>query len=77
MTRWLIRVLVILAGPAIGWFQISETTTGILVGVGCSLLVIILEMVIERISADRSKRRGCQVGRTCQRVRGQSDDHRF
>lgn len=52
MTRWLIRILVILAGPAIGWFQISETTNGILVGVGCSLLVIALEMLIDRIPLD-------------------------
>ncbi len=52
MTRWLIRILVIIAGPAIGWFQISETTNGILVGVGCSLLVIALEMLIERIPLD-------------------------
>lgn len=52
MIRWIIRLTVIVTGPAIGWFQISHSTRGILVGVVCSLLVILAEIVIERIPLD-------------------------
>ena len=52
MIRWFIRLAVIIAGPTIGWFQIAHTTKGILVGVICSLLVILAEIVIERIPLD-------------------------
>jgi len=52
MIRWGIRLLVIVSGPAIGWFQISQNTKGILVGVVCALLIIFAEIIIERISLD-------------------------
>ena len=52
MIRWIIRLLVVAAGPAIGWFQIAHTPKGILVGVLCSLLIIAAEIVIERIPLD-------------------------
>lgn len=52
MIRWIIRVFVIIAGPTIGWLQIAHTTRGILVGVFCSLLVILAEIIIERIPLD-------------------------
>ncbi|MBI3013132.1 MAG: hypothetical protein HYY63_05845 [Elusimicrobia bacterium] len=52
MIRWFIRVLVVIAGPTIGWFQIAHSTRGILVGVSCSLLVILAEIIIDRIPLD-------------------------
>ncbi len=52
MIRWGIRLLVVMAGPAIGWYQISRSTKGILVGVSCALLIIFAEIIIERISLD-------------------------
>ena len=52
MIRWSLRILVIAAGPAIGWFQISQNTRGIMVGVVCALLIILAEIVIERIPLD-------------------------
>jgi uncharacterized protein YacL len=52
MIRWILRVLVVLAGPLIGWFQISPTGRGILIGVTCSLAVILAEIIIDRIPLD-------------------------
>jgi uncharacterized protein YacL len=52
MIRWGIRLLVVVAGPAIGWFQIAPTARGILVGVACSIIVILAEIIIERIPLD-------------------------
>lgn len=52
MIRWMVRLLVIITGPAIGWFQIAHSTRGILVGVLCSLLIILVEIIIERIPLD-------------------------
>ena len=52
MIRWAIRLGVIIAGPMVGWFQIAQTTRGIMVGVACSLLVILAEIIIDRIPLD-------------------------
>lgn len=52
MIRWAIRLGVVVAGPAIGWFQIAHSARGILIGVTCSLLVIFAEIIIERIPLD-------------------------
>ncbi|OGR83299.1 MAG: hypothetical protein A2636_00645 [Elusimicrobia bacterium RIFCSPHIGHO2_01_FULL_64_10] len=52
MIRWAIRILVVIAGPTIGWFQISQSTRGILAGVVCALLIILAEIIIERIPLD-------------------------
>lgn len=52
MIRWIIRLIVIISGPAIGWIQIAQTTKGILIGVTCSVLIILAEIVIERIPLD-------------------------
>ncbi len=52
MIRWAVRLAVVIAGPAVGWFQIAQTTKGILVGVTCSLVVIAAEIVIARIPLD-------------------------
>ncbi|OGS44786.1 MAG: hypothetical protein A2539_04150 [Elusimicrobia bacterium RIFOXYD2_FULL_34_15] len=52
MFIWIIRSIIIIAGPVIGWFQISKDAKGILIGVGVALLVILIEIVIEMIPLD-------------------------
>lgn len=48
----LIRFLVIILGPIIGYLQISPDAKGILVGVGAALLIIAVEIVIDRVALD-------------------------
>ncbi len=52
MIRWAVRLIVVVAGPTIGWFQISPTPRGILAGVLCSLVIIFAEIIIDRIPLD-------------------------
>ena len=52
MIRWAVRIIVVIASPLIGWFQISQSPKGILVGVACALAIIAAEIVIERIPLD-------------------------
>ncbi|PKM92548.1 MAG: hypothetical protein CVU80_02770, partial [Elusimicrobia bacterium HGW-Elusimicrobia-4] len=49
---WIIRSMIIIAGPVIGWFQISKDANGILVGVAVALVVIFVEILIEMIPLD-------------------------
>src|SRR3989338_2801766 len=48
----LIRLLVIVLGPVIGYFQISADGKGILIGVGAAILIIAVEIVIDKVSLD-------------------------
>ncbi len=52
MFIWIIRLLVIVAGPIIGYFQISPGPKGILIGTGAAILVILIEILIERVALD-------------------------
>lgn len=52
MIRWGIRLIVVVAGPVIGWFHVAQTPRGILAGVLMSLLVIAAEIIIEKIPLD-------------------------
>lgn len=52
MLIWIIRTLVILAGPIVGYLQISSDARGILIGVGVALLILLVEVLIERIPLD-------------------------
>ncbi|MEW6557087.1 MAG: hypothetical protein AB1349_07010 [Elusimicrobiota bacterium] len=52
MLIWIIRAVVIIAGPVVGWFQISKDAKGILIGVAVALLVIFVEILIEMIPLD-------------------------
>lgn len=52
MLIWIIRALVILAGPIIGYLQISPDAQGILIGVGAALFVLLVEIIIEHIPLD-------------------------
>jgi len=44
--------MIIIAGPVIGWFQISKDAKGILIGVAVALVVIFVEILIEMIPLD-------------------------
>ncbi|PIU83980.1 MAG: hypothetical protein COS68_01160 [Elusimicrobia bacterium CG06_land_8_20_14_3_00_38_11] len=44
--------MIIIAGPVIGWFQISKDAKGILIGVAVALVVIFVEILVEMIPLD-------------------------
>ena len=52
MIIWLVRILVLIAGPVISYTQISNTPRGILIGFGFALLIILAEIIIESIPLD-------------------------
>jgi uncharacterized protein YacL len=49
MTLWVLRILTIIIGPIIGWFEISSDWKGIAIGVTAALLIIAVEIIIERV----------------------------
>jgi len=49
---WIVRLLVIIAGPIIGYFQIAQGAKGILIGTGAAVLVILIEILIEKVALD-------------------------
>jgi uncharacterized protein YacL len=48
----LIRTVVIVIGPVIGYMQISHDAKGILIGVAAALLIISVEILIDKVSLD-------------------------
>ncbi|HRY29885.1 MAG TPA: hypothetical protein P5079_07585 [Elusimicrobiota bacterium] len=48
----LIRLLVIIVGPVIGYMQISPDAKGILIGVAAAVLIIAVEIVIDKVALD-------------------------
>lgn len=52
MIIWLVRVLVVISGPLIGYYQISHTPQGLIVGLAGSISVIVAEIIIHRIPLD-------------------------
>lgn len=52
MLIWIVRILILIAGPAISYFQIARTQQGILIGLAFSLAIIIAEMIIQKIPLD-------------------------
>jgi uncharacterized protein YacL len=48
----LIRTIVIVAGPVIGYFQISQDWKGIIIGVSAALFFILVEIFIDQIPLD-------------------------
>ncbi len=52
MLIWLMRLFVLIAGPLISYYQISHTRQGVLMGLAVSLLIILAEMLIQRIPLD-------------------------
>jgi len=49
---WLVRILIIIAGPIIGYYQIGNNMHGLLTGLGGSVAVIIAEIIIHHIPLD-------------------------
>jgi len=49
MGIWIFRILVVLVGPAIVYFQISPTAKGLAVGAVAGLVIVTLEFLIEEI----------------------------
>ncbi len=52
MIMWVIRILVIVAGPVIGWYMVSPGPKGVLIGTGTAVLVILAEIVIQKVALD-------------------------
>jgi len=49
---WLVRALVLVAGPMVAYFQIARTTQGLLTGLAVSVCVIIAEIIVKKIPLD-------------------------
>lgn len=52
MIIWIIRVLVVISGPIIGYFQLGGGPKGVLLGTGVAAGIIIIEMMLEKIPLD-------------------------
>ncbi len=52
MLIWIVRLMVIIAGPIIGYFQTKPSSNGILIGVVIAAAIIVVEMVAEHIPLD-------------------------
>ena len=49
MTLWFFRILAVIVGPVIGWYEISQDWKGILIGVAAALFIIAVEIIIDRV----------------------------
>jgi len=49
---WLLRIIALLGGAGIGFFQISRDIKGILTGTIAALIIVIIEFIIEKIALD-------------------------
>ncbi len=52
MFIYIIRIIVIIVGPIIGYTKISSDGTGILIGTGAALVVLAAELAIQKIKLD-------------------------
>ena len=52
MVAWIGRIFIILASPVIAWFQIEQSTQGILIGVGIAIMLIGAEIFLRRMALD-------------------------
>ncbi len=52
MFIWLLRIIALLGGAGIGFFQISRDIKGILTGTIAALIIVIIEFIIEKIALD-------------------------
>ncbi|MGM0441039.1 MAG: PIN/TRAM domain-containing protein [Elusimicrobiota bacterium] len=52
MFVYVARIIVIIAGPVIGYTKISSDGTGILIGTGAAILVIAAEIAIQKVKLD-------------------------
>ena len=49
---WLVRLAVIISGWVIGYTQFEKHALGILIGTGAAVLIIIMEILIEKVALD-------------------------
>jgi uncharacterized protein YacL len=49
---WLVRAVILVAGPLITYFQITRSTRGVLIGFGVSLVIVLIELLIQKIPLD-------------------------
>ncbi len=52
MIIWIIRLMVIVSGWIIGYLQFTNHVMGILVGTGAALLIILIEIIIDKVALD-------------------------
>ena len=52
MFMWFARTFIIILGPIIGYFSVSQGPKGILIGTGAAVLVIFIEWVLEQVPLD-------------------------
>lgn len=52
MLIWLVRILILITGPLLSYYQISRTLNGILIGLSFSLVIILIEILIQKIPLD-------------------------
>jgi len=52
MFMWFARIFIIIMGPIIGYFSISQGPRGILIGTGAAVLVIFIEWALEKAPLD-------------------------
>ncbi|MFH1238556.1 MAG: PIN domain nuclease, partial [bacterium] len=52
MFFWILRLMIVIAGPIIGYYVTQPSSTGVLIGVGIAAGVIIVEMIIEKVPLD-------------------------
>ena len=50
MITWLYRVFVLVGCPLLVYFQISKDKTGVLIGLGVGVLLVLTELVLEQVS---------------------------
>ncbi|MDR3113680.1 MAG: hypothetical protein LBU09_04820, partial [Endomicrobium sp.] len=52
MLMWIVRILVILSGPLIAYFQVGHSLVNVLIGLAISLSIVGLEYVIQKTPLD-------------------------
>jgi uncharacterized protein YacL len=52
MAMWIVRILVVLAGPLIAYFNVGHSLSCVLAGLAISLIVVVLEYVIQKTPLD-------------------------
>jgi uncharacterized protein YacL len=52
MLIWIFRIFILLAGPAISYFQVARTLHSAAIGLALSLMIVLAEMLIQRIPLD-------------------------
>lgn len=52
MAIWFVRLLILILGPLITYFQINKSVTGILAGFALSLTIVLIEITVQKIPLD-------------------------